>query len=261
MRITGYERTSLVDWPGRVAAVLFLPGCNMDCFYCHNRRLIGERRNRPLGFRPDRARLNQRHILADFKQRADRLDGVVITGGEPTLQPGLITLIDAVRGLGLPVKLDTNGTNPGLVRRLLQTDRLACVALDIKAAPEKYAGLVGPGIPVDRIRQTFGLIDKARIDYEVRTTCVPQITLDDLDAMGRWMGHARRWVLQAYRPLPADLAWLDGRHFVEPHGADWFRTAVPRLHRWADTVVCRGVEMTALTVNQRAVDTDRAFAV
>lgn len=251
MRIVGYERASLVDWPGRVAAVLFLPGCNLDCFYCHNRRLLGEQANQPLGFQPLRRRLNRRVILDELRRRADRLDGVVITGGEPTLQPGLVSLIDAIRRLGLPVKLDTNGSNPGLIERLLDNRRLAAAAIDIKAPPDRYDEIAGPGVNPDRIHRTFRAVHESGIDYELRTTCIPQLGLDDVEAMATWIAGARSWVLQQYRPLPPDLAWLDARHFVPPHPPEWFAEARDLAGPWVESIGIRGVDLTPLTTSAR----------
>jgi len=253
MKIVGYEPASLIDWPGKVAAVLFAPGCNMDCWYCHNRPLLGARRCGPLNIRPRVRPLARDRLLAALTARSRRglLDGVVVTGGEPTLQPTLAAFIVELRKrTRLPVKLDTNGTNPRGLASLLALRLVDYVALDIKAPPDRYAETAGTRVRTQRIEQSLAALRERRdeaqaggraFDYELRTTCVPRLGLDDIAAIGRWVRGAHRLVLQQYRPLPIEQRWLDPRHFDPPHPPGWFDAAADTLREHVGEVGVRGV--------------------
>ncbi|MCS7315593.1 MAG: anaerobic ribonucleoside-triphosphate reductase activating protein [Bryobacterales bacterium] len=172
MRIGGYQPVSLSDYPGRIAAVVFTQGCNFRCPFCHNRRLW-----------PDAAHPGQLLAEAEVLERLDRrrgkLDSVVISGGEPTLQPDLACFLSKVRRLGFAVKLDTNGSRPDVLRELLAARLLDFVAMDIKAPWHKYELLAGVAVNTTDIATSMQMLAASGIPHEFRTTVPPGLLNED----------------------------------------------------------------------------------
>ncbi len=189
MRIAGFVRNSFVDYPGKIAAVLFLPGCNWDCFFCHNRDLIA-------GVGPT---VEEEEVWAHLERRRGLLDGVVVTGGEPTLHAGLPDLLRRIRSLGLLCKLDTNGSRPEVVEALLAEGLLDYVALDIKTLPGEYRSICGPAAEPDAVWRTLSLLRSSGVAFECRTTFLPQLTVEDIAELAALLAPVPRWALQAYR--------------------------------------------------------------
>ena len=173
MTISGMEKSSFVDYPGLVACALFVPGCNYNCFYCHNRSLIdGTHEIIPLGY------------VNDFlNKRAGMLDGVVITGGEPTMQPDLANFIENVKALGYKIKLDTNGSCPRVVAELLSAGLCDYYAVDYKAPSTRYKEICGPGADAEKVLETLQILIDSSALFEVRTTVIPQLCESDLIRM------------------------------------------------------------------------------
>lgn len=228
MRIGGITKSSFVDWPGRIAAVLFTPGCNLDCGYCHNRALLC-RADAGTGHDPGL-------VLQWLATRQGRLDGVVISGGEPTIQPGLEDFIRAVRALGFAVKLDTNGTRPEVVRRLIDAQLLDYIAMDLKAPIAKYDAVCGVSVDQRALNETIDLLLHAGVAHEFRTTVLPGLTGDDLLAVARRVRGAHRFVLQQYRPVDGSPAAVG----MIPSPAAWIGEHLPQLRQMAQHVDTRG---------------------
>jgi pyruvate formate lyase activating enzyme len=180
MNLGGYQAFSLCDFPARVAAVVFLQGCNFRCPYCHNQSLLATTV-------PSDRLIPASSILKKLHLRRGVLDGVVISGGEPTLQADLPEFIIEVRGMGFRVKLDTNGSHPSMVENLLAADLLDYVAMDVKAPWPKYDALAGKNVPVDRLQASVQLLAASGVEHEFRTTFVPHLLtqkdLEDIKAM------------------------------------------------------------------------------
>ncbi len=173
MRIGTFLPQSLIDWPGRVSGVIFTKGCNFRCFYCHNKELVfPEIYNNT----PD---LNWDTIIDQLRHRFRWLDGVVITGGEPTIQPDLINYIEQLNKEKFPVKLDTNGSNPEVIEELLSKKLVAAVAMDLKTIPNviAYQSICQsiPPIKISRIRQSVNLLKNSTIEVFFRTTVITKI--------------------------------------------------------------------------------------
>jgi len=188
----GLQKTSLIDFPGRVSCVVFLTGCNFRCPYCHNPELAQ-------GQYPERISIA---ALKDFlARRRSLLDGVVITGGEPTLQPDLAALCRAVRDLGLAVKLDTNGSRPEELKALIRAGLVDYIAMDLKTAPDSY----GPPLCAENegpaVLESIRAIMTSGVDYEYRTTCVRPF-VDDvrIRSMASAIKGTRRFILQTFNP-------------------------------------------------------------
>jgi pyruvate formate lyase activating enzyme len=177
MKIGGFQPFTLSDFPGRVAAIVFTQGCNFRCPFCHNGALIPFQA-------PENALISQDYVLAYLEERRGRLDGVVVTGGEPTLQPDLEDFLRRVKALGLQVKLDTNGSRPETVAALLDEGLLDYVAMDVKAPLEYYPRLTGSRVPARAMEDTIALLTHSGVEHEFRTTYVePLLTEADLRAI------------------------------------------------------------------------------
>jgi len=175
MRIGGFQKVSLIDYPGKVAAVVFTQGCNFRCPFCHNVELVV-----PTCFGPT---IDEDEVLAFLTKRVDKLQGVVVTGGEPTLQPDLDRFLQKIKALGYAVKLDTNGSRPEVLQQLLEGALVDYVAMDIKASPEKYDLLCGVPVNLIKIRDSIRLILSSGMPHEFRST-FPKTFLSKNDLPG-----------------------------------------------------------------------------
>jgi len=189
MKIGGFQRFSLIDYPGKISAIIFTQGCNFRCPYCHNPELID-----PKLFT---SAIDEDLILSFLRKRVGKLDGVVITGGEPLLQHDLIEFIKKIKEMGYLVKLDTNGSYPEKLERLL--DLIDYIAMDIKAPLEKYRNVVRTDVCTEKIMESITIILNGDIDYEFRTTVVKALlTEDDLICIAKLIRGAKRYVLQKF---------------------------------------------------------------
>ncbi len=219
--IKGFVETSFVDWDGRVAAVLFLPGCNFRCPYCHNHDLIAD---------PDRFEtIPLPAVLNRLGAFGPWLDGVCVTGGEPTLHPTLPRLLAALKEIGLAVKLDTNGSRPQVLIDLLDRGLVDHVALDLKMIlePSPYGLVAGPGADVLAVSRSIEVLAQAP-SAELRTTVVPGLHDEDvIQRMARYVPPALEWRLQNFRPDNAlDPAFRERPAFTDEEFADLKRAAV-----------------------------------
>ena len=189
MDIAGLQKTTLLDYPGRVACTVFLPGCNLRCPFCHNASLV--LRPQPL--------MSPGELLEFLQSRRRKLDGVCITGGEPTLHKDLPDLMKAIKDLGFLVKLDTNGTRPDVLNAILEAGLADYVAMDIKNSPEKYAVTCGGPDVLNAVRESVQLLEASAVEHEFRTTVLlPYHTPTDLDAIGRWLSGTKQYFIQAF---------------------------------------------------------------
>lgn len=190
--VAGLQKTSLIDYPGKVSCVVFLTGCNFTCPYCHNPELAR-------GQYPERIERNT--LLAFVDQRRTLLDGVVISGGEPTLWAGLDALCRQLRDLGMAIKLDTNGSHPNVIEALIRDGLVDFIAMDLKTAPEDYGPPLCDENAGPAVLRSIGAIMTGNVDYEFRTTCVsPFVTEARIRSMAAAVQGARRLVLQRFNP-------------------------------------------------------------
>ncbi len=220
MEIGGFQKTSLIDYPGHLCAIIWTVGCNFRCPFCYNRDLV-------FG---NVERIPEREIFAYLKKRKGILEAVEITGGEPTLQNDLYEFISKIKKLGYLVKLDSNGTHPQALERLFNAKLVDYIAMDIKAPPQKYRRLTGvENVNLDNIETSIKIIKNKALDYEFRTTVVPGLlTKDDIVAIAKWLKGAKKYVLQQFEAPPH----LIDEHFKEaPYKGemlqDIFRTIRP----------------------------------
>ena len=197
MNIAGLQKMTLLDFPGKVACTVFFQGCNFRCPFCHNSDLLPGQ-GEPL--------MDDAELLAFLQKRKGLLDGVCVTGGEPTLQKDLQQLLGRIKALGYAVKLDTNGAQPQVLRQLVEAGVVDYVAMDIKNSREEYpktAGIKEALLP--QVEESIRYLLQGNVDYEVRTTVAqPLHSAASIEAMGRWVcGLAegekpKRWYLQSY---------------------------------------------------------------
>ena len=188
--IGGLQKVTLLDFPGKVACTVFLTGCNLRCPYCHNPDLVLTKDNGKY--------ISEKEFFEFLLSRKGKLDGVCITGGEPTLYPNLTNLILRIREMGFLVKLDSNGTVPEILKPLLREKLLDYVAIDIKNAPARYAETCGADV-IEYVEKSVALLKNSNIDYEFRTTvCHPFHSPKCMEEIGRWLRNAKRYYIQPF---------------------------------------------------------------
>jgi len=233
MRIGDIQRFSLIDYPGRICAIIFTQGCNFRCPYCHNPELVAP----SLPEKGTRGTMAEGDVLAFLKRRRGKLDAVNITGGEPLLQRGLIKFIEQVRSLGYLVKIDTNGSLPEILKKLITGGLLDYIAMDVKAPLEKYGEVTASSIAPENIAQSTQLIMNSGIDYEFRTTIVSSLlTEQDLEKIGALIEGARRYVLQRFVPSKTlDPTFMNEKTFTDGE----FSEIREKLDRLVSSVIIR----------------------
>jgi pyruvate formate lyase activating enzyme len=203
--IKGFQKTSLIDYPGKMCSVVFLADCNFRCPFCQNPDLI---------LNPGRIpTIKQAEIFEYLEAKRKWVDGVCVTGGEPTLHKDLPDFCAEVKKRGFLVKLDTNGTNPAMVRNMIKRDLVDFIAMDIKGPIEAYDSVAGVDVNKSDVRKTVEFIRSSGLDYEFRSTILPRLhKAADLKAIGEWLRGSKRYALQQFRPL----ATLDKSYEKEP---------------------------------------------
>ena len=193
MRICGLNKTTLLDYPGKVAATVFLGGCNFRCPFCQNGSLVLAPQEEP--------EIQLEKLWTFLEKRRGILDGVCVTGGEPTLSPQLPELLEKIKELGYLVQLDTNGSNPEVVDELLKKRLVDYIAMDVKTSKEEYKKVAGTeSVNIEKICQSVEMIMDRAPDYEFRTTVVKELHgKEDFESMGEWLSGAKVCYLQAYR--------------------------------------------------------------
>jgi len=192
MLLGGLQKNSLIDYPGKVSCVLFLSGCNFDCPYCHNPDLVKGSLCPSL--------LDEKALYGFLEGRKGFLDGVVISGGEPTLQQDLICLCKEIKKMGYPIKLDTNGSRPQVIKRLIDEQLVDYIAMDIKTDPCRYSPLIVENSNPDHIISSIQIIMESVVAYEFRTTCArPFVDLGVIGKIAKTIKGATLYVLQHFR--------------------------------------------------------------
>jgi len=208
MRLGGLQKLSLIDFPKKLAAVVFTQGCPFRCHFCHNESLVI-----PEKFSSS---LDEEDFFSFLRSRKNRLDGVVISGGEPTIQKDLISFIERIKDIGFAVKLDTSGICPEVLKELLQKNLLDYVAMDIKAPFEKYEKVIGTKIDTEKIQDSINLLLNSKILFEFRTTLVPHFhSLDDIIVMAKMIKTAPVYILQKFIPTSTLTSFKNKKSFFE----------------------------------------------
>ena len=236
MDIHGLNKLTLLDYPGHMACLIFTGGCNYLCPFCQNRDLVLHPTSQPT--------IPEDEFLAFLKLRSGILEGVCISGGEPTLWPDLPDLIRKIKALGYKVKLDTNGSRPKVIKALLDEGLPDYIAMDIKNTPDKYpetTGLHADACPVDAVKETVSLIMNSGLPYEFRTTVVKELhTADDLKKIGEWLKGARAYYLQPFRDCDTLVGCPEGT--FHSYTSDELKGFIAFLSPCFETVGLRGVD-------------------
>ena len=198
MIIAGLQKTTLIDFPGKLACTVFLAGCNFRCPWCYSAELV-----LPLRI-IEQPRINEKEFFDFLRQRQGKLEGVVICGGEPTINKDLPQFAEKIKNLGYAVKLDTNGSNPEMLANLIDMKLIDYAAMDIKTSDESavYSHIINEGVKMDDIRKSVEILKQNKIDFEFRTTVVPKAhTKADFVEIAKWIGGPEvKYYLQSFRP-------------------------------------------------------------
>lgn len=231
MIIHGLYKLTLLDYPEHIACTIFTGGCNFRCPFCHNASLVTHINPATL--------LPQEEILSFLNKRVGILEGVCISGGEPTLQPDLIEFIKKIKNLGFLVKLDTNGSNPSMLAELLDQNLLDYVAMDIKNSPTNYGKTIGLATyDLSNINASIELLKHASIDYEFRTTVVKELhTEDDFFQIAKWIPNCSHYFLQTF---------VDSKDLIQDgftgYNKEEMTSFANLLRPWIPNVAVRGIE-------------------
>jgi pyruvate formate lyase activating enzyme len=232
MNIRGIYKTSLIDYPGKISTVLFSGGCNLQCRFCHNPDLAANWE--------DLALSSNEEALDLLRKRKRVIDGVTITGGEPTLSRNIESFIEKIKELNLAVKLDSNGLQPHVLERLIKKNLLDYAAIDIKTSPEKYPCVTNSDADFKRVIESFDIIRASGIDYEARTTCIPAyVTMEDLAGIRDAVGPLKQYYLQQFQ---RDVRLLDRSwEVIEPYPPEILRRFRDFILTFADRCEIRGI--------------------
>ncbi|MCU0641002.1 MAG: anaerobic ribonucleoside-triphosphate reductase activating protein [Candidatus Margulisbacteria bacterium] len=232
IKLRGFLETSFLDWDGKVSCVVFVPNCNYNCPFCSNWLLVHEPDSLP--------EVPLERIAAFIKERADFLDGVVVTGGEPTVHPDLPALLKRFKELGVLVKLDTNGTNPSMLAKLIEQKLVDYFAMDIKAPlNDKYAAAAGAKVDLDNIRTSIKLIMDSGVDYEFRTTVIPNLLgLPEIAEIARTIAGAKKYALQQFVPAHSLIKEMQK---LDPHPAETLQEMAKIARQSVPNTIVRGV--------------------
>jgi pyruvate formate lyase activating enzyme len=194
MIIGGFQRFSLIDFPGKICAIVFTQGCNFRCPYCHNPELVDAKL-------PAVGAVSDEEVLSFLERRKGKLDAVTVTGGEPLMQPDLEDFLSRVRALGYLIKLDTNGSFPHRLEGIIQSKLVDYLAMDIKATPKKYRSVIRKDVDISKILESITLIKNSGLDHEFRTTMVkPFFEKEDFLEIGRLAENCKLYALQRFVP-------------------------------------------------------------
>lgn len=232
VNIRGFLETSFLDWDGKVTSVVFLPYCNFKCPFCDNGLLVES---------PEKLSEVKIEAIEEFiRQRRDFIDGVVITGGEPTIHPWLPDLIKRFKNFGALVKLDTNGSNPEALTNLLTNKLTDYIAMDLKAPLNgRYHAAAGSKVDLDKIRESIKILMESGIDYEFRTTIVPTFHDEaEIEAMAKTIAGAKKFALQQFVP---DHTLDERLRIIAPYPKEKLLKLVETAKKHVPRTIARGV--------------------
>ena len=231
MKIKGMIEASFLDWDGKIVTTLFVPKCNFRCPYCQNWELI----EHPENFEE----IDFERIKKFLLSHKDFIDGVCVTGGEPTIYEDLPDFIKKIKELGFLVKLDTNGSKPRMIKKLIDEKLVDYIAMDMKAPFEKYDAAGGVKVDVESIKRSIEIIMNSKIEYEFRTTAVPGITDEsDIENIAASVRGAKKYVLQQFIPKNAMDEKLRN---ITPYKKDVFEKMMEKAKKYVKNARMRGV--------------------
>ena len=195
VQIGGLQKLTLIDFPGRLATTVFLTGCNFRCTFCYSSELVlpEKIKNQP--------KISEKELFKFLKERKELIDAVVLCGGEPVISKGLPSFIKKIKKMGFLVKLDTNGSDPAFLKKLIDEKLIDYVAMDIKGPRERYDEFTKVKVDIKKIQKSIDILKEGKVDYEFRSTIVPTLhKKEDVIEMAKWIKGAKRYYLQNFRP-------------------------------------------------------------
>lgn len=228
MKISGLAKLTLLDFPGKTACTVFTSGCNFRCPFCHNASLVkGEGES-----------ISEADFFSFLESRRGLLDGVAVTGGEPLMHPEIEDFLKRVRELGFLIKIDTNGSYPDRLKRLVSQGLCDYAAMDIKSSPEGYARAAGANAPMEKIKESVQFLLSDNVDYEFRTTVARGAVLpEDFEEIGKWIKGAKRYFLQGF----VDSGDILGEN-VGPYTPDEMKAFLETVRRYIPEAQLRGID-------------------
>jgi len=236
MKICALQKTTLIDYPGHVAATVFLAGCNFRCPWCYSKELVLS------DLIAQQPQIDPDEFFSFLNGKKGLLEGVVLCGGEPTLNPDLPEFIKKIKDMGFLVKLDSNGSNPKMLKDLIEKKLLDYVAMDIKLPKNRYPLVFGAAMSPELIEQSISILKNSDIDFEFRTTCAPGVhTPDDLAKMAEWIGQKvpgrpPKYMLQNFRPERTIDPEFENRR---PFPPEFFAEAIEKIKPFVPDVKIR----------------------
>jgi len=207
MIIGGIQKFSLLDYPGHISAIIFTQGCNFRCHFCYNPELVNKIRQSSQASYQGQPAVSRAGLFEFLEKRKGKLDGIVVTGGEPTIHRDLPGFLRRIKKMGYAVKLDTNGTNPSMLEELISAGSVDYLAMDIKAPYDKYEQTVNAGVNSEDIARSIAAVMSSELPYEFRTTVVPGLLgMEDIEAVGKTIKGADKWFLQSFK---SDMALVN----------------------------------------------------
>ena len=231
MLIGGFQSTTLLDYPGHLACTVFTQGCNFRCPFCQNGSLV-----LPEKFE---APFSEEDVLARIRKRTGIYEGVCVSGGEPTNQPDLAEFLKKIKDMGLLVKLDSNGTNPGMVKELVREQLVDYIAMDIKHSKEKYNTIASMAhFDINPIEETVEFLKEGNVDYEFRTTIMREChEASDIESIGKWLQGGKAYYLQSYRESEQVI-----NPVFSPHSTETLQEFVEILRPYIPNTHLRGID-------------------
>jgi len=230
MKIGGFQKTSLLDYPDLISAIIWTVGCNFCCPFCYNKNLVfGNVETYP-----------EEEIFSFLEKRKGMLDGLVITGGEPLLQEDIVDFASKVKKLGYPIKIDTNGTYPEKLKELIDKKLVDYVAMDVKAPKNKYNQLTGAKTDISKIEKSIEIIKADAPDYEFRTTFAPELLKkEDIIEIAKWLDGAKRFYLQQFKNETQLVSSKLGN--VAPYSKEYLNETLNEIRPFFKNCYVRGV--------------------
>jgi pyruvate formate lyase activating enzyme len=230
MKIGGFQKTSLLDYPDKISAIIWAVGCNFSCPFCYNKDLI----------KGNTGLFSEEEIFNFLEKRKGLLDGLVITGGEPLLQEDITAFAEKVKKLGYPIKIDTNGTYPEKLKELIDKKLVDYVAMDVKAPKNKYNQLTGTKTDISKIEKSIEIIKADAPDYEFRTTFAPELLKkEDIIEIAKWLDGAKLFYLQQFKNnSPLMSSKLDN---VVSYSKEYFNETLNEIKPFFKNCYVRGV--------------------
>jgi len=229
MKIGGFQKASLLDYPGEISVIIWTVGCNFNCPFCYNIDLVKE--NADI--------ISEDEILSFLKKRKGLVDGLVISGGEPLMHKDLDVFIKKVKKIGYKIKIDTNGCYPGTLEKFLDEGLVDYVAMDVKAPKKKYDGLSGVKTSISKVNKSIKIIQEKASNYEFKTTFVPDLlTKEDIVEIAKWLKGSRLYYLQQFKnDIPVISSKLSKK---QSYSSDYLKETLNEIKPYFDECYIRG---------------------